>query len=148
MTPTGGTMVPGVEKDRENWRFISVQARGCLSVTRRSDDKQREQQLQRAVYLAARECEVVGVGDTQLGGDASDMARLARTVLSGLYNNDTNTADCGRATEPAGGREHGRPSAAAYSNNTNAERGMRPGLGHVGRGASYALRRPRSEYIQ
>ena len=30
------------------------------------------------------------MGDTRLGGDASDMARLTRTALNGLYNNDTN----------------------------------------------------------
>ena len=47
-----------------------MRARGCPSVTRRSD-KQREQLLQLAGYLAARECEVVGMGDTRLGGDAS-----------------------------------------------------------------------------
>ena len=82
-------MVSGAEKDREHWRFVSVQNRGCLSVTRRSD-KQREQQLQLAGYLAARECEVAGMGDTRLGGGASDMARLTRTALNGLYNNDTN----------------------------------------------------------
>ena len=114
---------------------ISVQVRGCLSVTRRSD-KQREEQLQLAGYLAARECEVAGMGDTRLGGDVPDMARLTRTALDGLYNDDTNTVDCGRATEPAGW-EHSRPSAAASStsNNTNDERGTRPGEGHVGRGA-------------
>ena len=89
MASSGDTMVSGAEKDREHWRVVSVQTRGCLSVTRRSD-KQREQQLQLAGYLAARECEVVGMGDTRLGGDASDMARLTRTALNGLYNNDTN----------------------------------------------------------
>ena len=133
MASSGDSMVSGVEKDHEHWRFISVQARGCLSVTRRSD-KQREQQLQLAGYLAARECEVVGMGDTRLGGDASNIARLARTAPNGLYNDDTNTADCGRATKPAG-RGHSRPSAAAYSNNTNAEQGTRPGQDPVGRGA-------------
>ena len=66
MASTGGNMVPGVEKDREHWRFISVQTRGCLSVIRRSD-KQREQHLQLARYLVARECEIVGMGGTQLG---------------------------------------------------------------------------------
>ena len=65
MTSSGDSMVSGAEKDREHWRFVSVQTRGCLSVTRRSD-KQREQQLQLAGYLAARECEVVGMGDTRL----------------------------------------------------------------------------------
>ena len=135
MASSCDSMVSGVEKDREHWRLISVQASGCLSVTRRSD-KQREQQLQLAGYLVARECGVVGMGDTRLGGDASDMARLTRTALNGLYNDDTITADCGRATEPAG-REHSRPSAAAYSNSTNDERGTRPGHGHVGRGATH-----------
>ena len=42
------------------------------------------------------------MGDTRLGGGASDIARLTRTALNGLYNNNTNTADCGGATEPAG----------------------------------------------
>ena len=104
------------EKDREHWRFVSVQTRGFLSLTRRSD-KQREQQLQLAGYLAMRECEVVGMGDTRLGGGASDIARLTRTAFNGLYNNDTNTADCGGATDPAA-RERRRPSAAAYNNDT------------------------------
>ena len=92
MASSGDSMVSGVEKDHEHWRFISVQARGCLSVTRRSD-KQREQQLQLAGYLAARECEVVGMGDTCLSGDVSDMARLTRTALNGLYDDDTIKAD-------------------------------------------------------
>ena len=42
-------------------------------------------------YLAARECEVVGMGDTRLGGDASELTKLARAALGGLYNDDTNT---------------------------------------------------------
>jgi hypothetical protein len=72
-------MVSGAEKDREHWRFVSVQTRGCLSVTRRSD-KQREQQLQLAGYLATRECEVVGMGDTSFsagfpGGHVSSSDR-------------------------------------------------------------------------
>ena len=54
MASSGDSMVSGAEKDREHWRFVSVQTRGCLSVTRRSD-KQREQQLQLAGYLAARD---------------------------------------------------------------------------------------------
>ena len=61
MTFSGCSMASGAEKDREHWRFVSVQTRGCLSVTRRSD-KQREQQLQRAGYLAMRECGIVGWG--------------------------------------------------------------------------------------
>ena len=115
MASSGDTMVSGAEKDREHWRFVSVQTRGCLSVTRRSD-KQREQQLQLAGYLAARECEVVGMGDTRLGGDASDMARLTRTALNGLYNNDTNihnndnTSDERSAdTRPTAGQSAERP---------------------------------------
>ena len=90
----------GAEKDCEHWRFVSVQTRGCLSVTRRSG-KQREQQLQLAGYLAMRECEVVGMGDTRLGGDASDIARLTRTALNELYNDDTVTAACDEAAGPA-----------------------------------------------
>ena len=74
------------------------------------------------------------MGDTRLGGDAPDIAKLTRTALNGLYNNDTNTADCGGATEPAS-REQSRPSAATYSNNTNTERGARPGQDPVGPGA-------------
>ena len=61
-------MVSGAWKDREHRRFVSVQTRGCLSVTRRSD-KQREQQMQLAGYLAMRECEVLGMNDTRLGGE-------------------------------------------------------------------------------
>ena len=75
MAFSGDSMVSGAEKDREHWRFVSVQTRGCLSVTRRSD-KQREQQLQLTGYLAMKECEVVGMGDTRLGGGASEIARL------------------------------------------------------------------------
>ena len=132
MASSGDSMVSGVEKDRERRRFVSVQTRGYLSVTRRSG-KQWEQQLQLAGYLAARECEVVGMGDTRLGGGASDIARLTRTALNGLYNNDTNTADYGGATEPAS-REQSRPRAAAHSNNTNTERGARPGRDPDGHG--------------
>ena len=114
MASSGDTMVSGAEKDREHWRFVSVQTRGCLSVTRRSD-KQREQQLQLAGYLATRECEVVGMGDTRLGGDASDMARMTRTALNGLYNNDTNihnnntSGEQGIDTRPTAGQAAERP---------------------------------------
>ena len=100
MASSGDSVVSGAEKDREHWRFVSVQTRGCLSVTRRSD-KQREQQLQLAGYLAMRECAVLGMGDTRLGGGASDIARLTRTALNGLYNDDTNTAACDEAADPA-----------------------------------------------
>ena len=57
-------MASGAEKDREHWRFVSAQTRGCLSVIRQSA-KQREQQLQLAGYLAMREFEVVGMGYTR-----------------------------------------------------------------------------------
>ena len=112
MASSGDSMVSGAEKDREHWRFVSVQTRGCFSATRRSD-KQREQQLQPAGYLAIRECEVVGMGDTRLGGGASDIARLTRTARNGLYNDDTNTAACDEATGPAD-RAQSRPNATIY----------------------------------
>ena len=99
MASSSDTMVSSAEKDREHWRFASVQTQGCLSVTRRSD-KQREQQRQLAGYLAMRECWVVGMGGTCLGGDASDIARLTRTALNGPYNYDTNTAACDEAAGP------------------------------------------------
>ena len=86
-------MVSGAEKDREHWQFVPVQTRGCLSVMRRSD-KQREQQRQLAGYLVMRKCVVVGMWDTRLGGGASDIARLTRTALNGLYNDDISTAAC------------------------------------------------------
>ena len=132
MVSPGDSMVSGAEKDCEHWRFVSVQTRGCLSVTRRSD-KQREQQLQLAGYLAMREYGVVGMGGTCLGDGASDIARLARTALNGLYNDDTNTAACDEATGPSD-RTQSRPSAAIYSNGTNTERGTRPGQDPIGHG--------------
>ena len=93
MASAGDMMVPGEGKNREHWRFISVQARGCLAVTRRSD-KQREQQLQLAGYLARRECEIVGIGDTRLGGDASELTKLTRAALRDLRSaDDRTTAD-------------------------------------------------------
>ena len=108
-------MVSGAEKNREHWRFVSVQTRGCLSVTRRSD-KQREKQLQLAGCLAARECEVTGMGDTRLGGDVSDMARLTRTALNGLYNNDTNVSNSNTNNEQdTGTRPSGRPRVSQPS---------------------------------
>ena len=76
MASSGDTMVSGAEKDREHWRFVSVQTRGCLSVTRRSD-KQREQQLQLAGYLAARECEVAGMGTPAHDGATQRPGRAA-----------------------------------------------------------------------
>ena len=91
MASAGDTMVPGEEKNREHWRFISVQARGCLAVTRRSD-KQREQQLQLAGYLALRECEVIGIGDTRLGGDASELSKLMRAALRDTWSTSNDTA--------------------------------------------------------
>ena len=100
MASSGGTMASGTEKDSEHWRFISVQTRGSLSVTRRSD-KQREQQRQLSGYLAMRECGVVGMGDTRLGGEASDIARLTQTTLGRLHNDDTSTAACDEAAGPA-----------------------------------------------
>ena len=91
MASSGDSVVPGAEKDREHWRFVSVQTRSCLSATRRSD-KQREQQPQLTGYLAMRECKVVGMEGTRLGGGASGIARLTRTALNGLYNDGTDTA--------------------------------------------------------
>ena len=123
-------MVSGTEKDREHWRFVSVQTRGCHSATRRSD-KQREQQRQLAGYLAIRECEVVGMGDTRLGGDASDIARLTRTALNGLYNDATITTAYDEAAGPAD-RVQSRSGAAIHDNDTNTVRGTRPGQDPVG----------------
>ena len=77
MASFGDTMVSGTEKDREHRRFVSVQTCGCLSVARRSN-KQRKQQRHLAGYLAMRECEVMGMRGTRLGGDVSDIARLTR----------------------------------------------------------------------
>ena len=123
-------MVSGTEKDREHWRFVSVQTRGCHSATRCSD-KQREQQRQLAGYLAIGECEVVGMGDTRLGGDASDIARLARTALNGLYNDATITTAYDEAAGPAD-RVQSRSGAAIHDNDTNTVRGTRPEKDSVG----------------
>ena len=123
-------MVSGTEKDREHWRFVSVQTRGCLSVTRRSD-KQREQQRQLAGCLAIRECEIAGLGDTRLGGDAPDIARLTRTALNGLDNDGTNTAACDEAAGPAD-QVQSRSDAAIYDDDTITERGKRPRQDPVG----------------
>ena len=71
---------------------------------------------------------------TRLGGDAPDIARLTRTALNGLNNDDTNTAACDEAAGPAD-RAQSRPSAALHSNDTNTERGTRPGQDPVGHGA-------------
>ena len=105
MASYGDAMALGEERNCEHWRFVSVQTRGCLSVTRRSD-KQREQQLQLAEYLATRECEVVGLGDTRLGGDASEMAKLTRAALA-LHNNDTNIKHDDDSGRGEGGGEAG-----------------------------------------
>ena len=120
MASSGDTMGSGTEKDHAHWWFVSVQTRGCLSATRRSD-KQREQQRQLAGYLAMRECEAVGMGDTRLGGDASGIARLTQTALNGLYTDDTSTEASDEAAGLAG-RVQNRPDAAMHDNDTNMAR--------------------------
>ena len=122
-------MVSGTEKDREHWRFRSVQARGCLSVTRRSG-KQRDQQRQLTGYLAMRKCEVVGMGGTRLGDNASDIARLTRTALNRSYNDDTSTAASDEAAGPAGRCRAGQ--TPLHDNDANTVRGARPGQDPVG----------------
>ena len=55
------------------------------------------------------------MGDTRLGGDASNMARLTRTALNGLYNNDTNVSNSntnseqGADTRPTAGQSTEQP---------------------------------------
>lgn len=129
MASSGGTMVSGTEKDRKHWRFLSVQARGCLSVTRRSG-KQREQQRQLTGYLAMRGREVVGMGGTRLGDNASDIARLTRTALNRSYNDDTSTAASDEAAGPAGRCRAGQ--TPLHDNDANTVRGARPGQDPVG----------------
>ena len=67
-------------KDSRCWRLCHVQTSGCMTAERRTDE-QKEQQLIMLDYVADRGCGVVGLGDTLLGDDASEVSRMARGVM-------------------------------------------------------------------
>ena len=65
------------------WRLGHVQASvgGCMAAERRSDEQKKQQQQIVLDYAADGGCDVVGLGDTWLGDDASEVSRVARAVM-------------------------------------------------------------------
>ena len=72
------------------WRLCHVQTSGCMAAERRTDHEQKEQQQIMLDYVADRGCGVVGLGDTLLGDDASEVSRMARGVM-GRVNDEALT---------------------------------------------------------
>ena len=66
-------------KDPRCWRLCHVQTSGCMATERRTDE-QREQQQIVLDYVTDGGCDVVGLGDTRLGDDATEVCRMARGI--------------------------------------------------------------------
>ena len=66
-------------KDLECWRLCHMQTSGCMAAERRTDE-QREQQQIVLDYVTDGGYDVVGLGDTRLGDDATETCRMAPGV--------------------------------------------------------------------
>ena len=69
-------------KDPGCWRLCHVQTSGCMSTERRTDE-QREQQQIVLDYVTDGGCDVVGLGDTRLGDDATETCRIVTRMARG-----------------------------------------------------------------
>ena len=63
-------------KDPQCWRPCHMQTSGCMAVERRTDEQKEQQQIV-LDYVADGGCDVVGLGDTRLGDDTSEVSRVA-----------------------------------------------------------------------
>ena len=61
------------------WRLAHVQTSGGMATLVRSDQQADTQQLI-LDYVADNSCDVVGLGDTRLGDDPSELTRMARGI--------------------------------------------------------------------
>ena len=61
------------------WRLAHVQTPGGMATLVRSDQQADTQQLI-LDYVADNSCDVVGLGDTRLGDDPSELTRMARGI--------------------------------------------------------------------
>ena len=68
-------------KDPGCWRLCHVQTGGCMAAEKRTDE-QREQQQIVLDYVIDGGCDVVGLGDTRLGDDATETCRMARGLVA------------------------------------------------------------------
>ena len=74
------------------WRIITLQARGSLGIERR-DDRRIEQQKMIARYMVRNGGDVVGIGDTRMGGEANAMADYANYEMR-LFQQELHDWEC------------------------------------------------------
>ena len=132
------------------WRLAHVQTSGGMATLVRSDQQADTQQLILG-YVADNSCDVVGLGDTRLGDDPSELTRMARGIQIRVAREREEAA----LTDAAGGdegREKGKHSdrhttAAAPIAKVTRQNGKAPGSKRTSssfavsgaRAASYAL---------
>ena len=66
-------------KDPGYWRLCHVQTSGCMATERRTDEQRGQRQFV-LDYVTDGGCDVVRLGDTRLGDDATEIFRMARGI--------------------------------------------------------------------
>ena len=131
------------------WRLAHVQTSGGMATLVRSDQQADTQQLI-LDYVADNSCDVVGLGDTRLGDDPSELTRMARGIQARVAREREEATSTGvvDGNEGRDKREHSdRQSTAAASTAEARSRGTVPGSERTTsssavsgvRAASYAL---------
>ena len=72
-------------KDSRCWRLCHVQTSGGMAVERRTDEQKEQQQIV-LDNVTDGGCDAVGLGDTRLGDDASEVSRMARGVMVRVHD--------------------------------------------------------------
>jgi hypothetical protein len=115
---------------RGRWRLAHVQTSGGMATLVRSDQQADTQQLI-LDYVADNSCDVVGLGDTRLGDDPSELTRMARGIQARVAR-EREEATSTDAVDGDEGRDKGEHSdrhstAAAPTAEAKSHRGMVPG---------------------
>ena len=111
------------------WRLAHVQTSGGMATLVRSDQQADTQQLI-LDYVADNSCDVVGLGDTRLGDDPSELTRMARGIQARVAREREEATSTGAVdgNEVRDKGEHSdRQSTAAASTAEARSRGMVPG---------------------
>ena len=87
------------------WRLAHVQTSGGMATLVRSDQQADTQQLI-LDYVADNSCDVVGLGDTRLGDDPSELTRMARGIQARVAR-EREEAALADAADGDEGREKG-----------------------------------------
>ena len=112
------------------WRLAHVQTPGGMATLFHSDQQADTQQLI-LDYVADDSCDVVGLGDTRLGDDPSELTRMARGIQARVAR-EREEATLTGAVDGDGGRDKGKRSdrhstAAAPTAEAKSHRGTVPG---------------------